>query len=69
VLDAETLLPGEPGRPGLLCHIDLANAGTAVAVLSEDVGYEVLDGFQLLGRVPGAEARGCSLTTAEWDAA
>jgi hypothetical protein len=69
VLDAETLAPVEPGRSGLLCHIDLANAGTAAAVLSEDVGYQVLDGFQLLGRVPGAEARGCSLTAAQWDAA
>jgi hypothetical protein len=69
VLDADTLTPVEPGRPGLLCHIDLANAGTAVAVLSEDVGHAVLDGFQLLGRRPGAEARGCSLSAAQWDAA
>lgn len=69
VLDPETLAPVEPGRRGLLCHVDLANAGTAVAVLSEDLGYQVLDGFQLVGRVSGADARGCSLTAARWDAA
>lgn len=69
VLDGETLTPVEPGRPGLLCHIDLANAGSAMAVLSEDVGCQVREGFQLLGRAPDAEARGCSLTAGQWDAA
>ena len=69
VLDPETLAPVEPGHRGLLCHVDLANAGTAMAVLSEDVGYQVLDGFQLVGRISGADVRGCSLTAAHWDAA
>ena len=69
VLDAETLTPVAPGRRGLLCHYDLANAGSAMAVLSEDIGYEVLDGFQLVGRAPDAETRGCSVSAAQWDAA
>lgn len=66
VLDPETLAPA---ARGLLCHVDLANAGSAMAVLSEDVGYCELDGFRLVGRAPDAQPRGCSLTAAQWDAA
>lgn len=66
VLDPTSLAPLPPGTPGLLCHFDLANAGTAMAVLSEDVGRAVDGGFELLGRVPHAEVRGCSLSLAEW---
>jgi hypothetical protein len=69
VLDPESLEPAAPGERGLLCHVDLANAGSAMAVLSEDVGYEDGDGFQLVGRAPNAEARGCSMNAAQWDAA
>ncbi len=68
ILDPATLAPVPPGTPGLLCHVDLANAGSAVAVLSEDLGVADQDGFQLLGRAPGAEARGCSLSALQWDA-
>ena len=69
VLDPGTLRAVAPGETGVLCHVDLANAGTAVAVLTEDLGRVVADGFELLGRVPGAEARGCSLALAEFVAA
>lgn len=69
VLDPHTLAPAPPGEPGLLSHFDLANAGSVMAVLSEDLAAIDGDGFQLLGRAPGAEARGCSLSTAEWNAA
>ena len=48
----------------MLCHVDLANAGTALAVLTEDIGREVKDGFEVIGRAAGAEARGCSLALA-----
>ncbi len=65
VLDPETLEPLPPGRPGLLCHFDLANLGSACCVLTEDIGIEPAeaegDGFRVLGRSPGAEPRGCSL--------
>jgi len=66
VLDPISLAPQPPGAPGLLRHVDLANAGSALAVLSEDMAVAVEDGFQLLGRAPGAETRGCSLTAAAW---
>jgi hypothetical protein len=62
VLDPDTLLPAAPDAHGLLCHVDLANAGSIMAVLSEDVGRADGDGFQLVGRAAGAETRGCSLT-------
>jgi len=69
VLDLETLAPVTGDAPGLLCHFDLANAGSAMAVLTEDVGHCDGDGFQLVGRFPGAETRGCSLTAVQWGAA
>jgi hypothetical protein len=67
VIDPASLAPVPPGQTGLLCHFDLANAGTAMAVLTEDVGRAVEDGFELLGRASGAESRGCSLSSAEWE--
>ena len=66
VLDPSSLCEVEPGERGLLCHVDLANAATALAVLTEDVGRFVRDGFEVIGRVAGAEARGCSLALAEF---
>jgi hypothetical protein len=66
ILDPATLQPVAAGEPGLICHYDLANAGTAFAVLSEDIGRLDDDGLQLLGRAAGAEARGCSLSVAQW---
>jgi hypothetical protein len=61
VLDPNTLSPLPRGEPGLLCHYDLANAGSVMAVLTEDLGIAVDDGFRVLGRVQGAARRGCSL--------
>ena len=61
-LDPATLAPLPPGEPGLLAHFDLANAGSACHVLTEDFGYTTDDGgLHLLGRAPGASLRGCSL--------
>ena len=61
VLDSNTLSALPMGEPGLLCHYDLANAGSVMAVLTEDMGVAVDDGFRVFGRVQGAEARGCSI--------
>jgi hypothetical protein len=65
VLDPETLTPLPPGSPGLLAHVDLANAWTAAFILTEDLGVAVPGGFRLLGRAQGADLRGCSLATEE----
>ena len=41
--------------------VDLANTGSVLAIQTADLGRRVADGFELLGRSPGAEARGCSI--------
>jgi len=57
-LSLETLPLGEVG---VLAHFDLGNLGSVAAVITEDLGREVPGGFQVLGRSPGSEPRGCSL--------
>ena len=69
VVDPDTVEAVPDGTPGLLCHYDLANAGSVMAVRSEDMGRRDGDGFQLLGRAPRAESRGCSLGAPSWVAA
>jgi hypothetical protein len=69
VLDPTDLFPVPRGEPGLLCHLDLANLFSAALVLTEDLGVQKGDGFQVLGRAPGAEPRGCSLTMEDYLAA
>src|SRR5262249_19330367 len=52
VLDPDTLEPVPPGATGLLCHHDLANAGSVSVVLTEDLGRTVGDdGIEAGGRV------------------
>ena len=64
-VDPATLGALPDGTPGLLCHFDLANAGSVLAVQTEDLGV-VEDGrLRLLGRAPGAEPRGCALALAD----
>jgi hypothetical protein len=65
VLDPETLEEAPAGSPGLLAVFDLANLGSAVHLLTEDLGVADGDGFRLLGRAAGAELRGCSLVVEE----
>lgn len=65
VLDPETLEEAPAGTPGLISVVDLANVGSAVHVLTEDLGVAEGDGFRLLGRAAGAELRGCSLVVEE----
>ena len=61
VVDPESLQPLPVGEIGLLRHIDLANVFSVSAIQTEDMGHAVADGFQLLGRAPGAMPRGCSI--------
>jgi hypothetical protein len=65
VLDPETLAEAPAGTPGLLAVFDLANLGSAVHLLTEDLGVAEGGGFRLLGRAEGAQLRGCSLTVEE----
>jgi Acyl-protein synthetase, LuxE len=65
ILDPETLEEVPAGTPGLITVFDLANLGSAVHLLTEDLGVAEGDGFRLLGRAAGAELRGCSLVVEE----
>jgi hypothetical protein len=65
VVDPETLHEVPPGQTGILRHFDLANAGSVLAIQTEDLGYAVGDGFEITGRVLGAEPRGCALALEE----
>jgi len=56
--DGEEVASGEPGRIAL---VDLANTGSVAFVETADLGRAVGGGFEVLGREPGAEARGCSI--------
>jgi hypothetical protein len=61
ILDPNTLRTAAPGESGLLRIFDLANVRSVMAIQTDDLAGAHPNGFVLLGRVPAAEARGCSL--------
>jgi hypothetical protein len=69
ILDPLTLRPLGQGEVGVLAHLDLANLHSVSPVLTEDLGRGVEQGFQLMGRSPGSELRGCSLAMEDFLAA
>lgn len=62
-VDPATLDDVPDGETGVLVHYDLANTGSVLAVQTSDAGRIAgEDGdFEVLGRIEGAEARGCSI--------
>ncbi|HEY7473338.1 MAG TPA: hypothetical protein VIE68_13445 [Gemmatimonadota bacterium] len=55
------------GVEGAIVHYDLANRGSAIALQTSDLGARTgPSAFELRGREPGAEARGCSLAADLW---
>ena len=66
VFDPESGKPCEPGQVGLLRIYDLANAGSVLAVETQDLAVMHESGFQLLGRDPAALPRGCSRGADQW---
>ena len=65
VIDPETGHEAATGQVGTLVVIDLANTGSVLALETADLGRAVLDGFEVVGRETGAEARGCSIAADE----
>ncbi len=55
--------PAPEHEIGAIAVVDLANSGSVLALQTADLGRRVGDGFDVLGREPGAEARGCSIAT------
>jgi hypothetical protein len=65
-VDPVTLEPVPPGDAGIARIIDLGNVDSAVVVQTEDLVRRRGAGIELLGRRPGATARGCSLAVEAW---
>ena len=55
-----------PGEVGILVHCDLAHFNVASTILTEDAGIMMDDGFILLGRADGENAKGCSMAVDEF---
>jgi hypothetical protein len=65
VVDAETGEDAPEGETGTIVVFDLANTGSVLAIQTADLGRRIADGFEVLGREPGAEERGCSIAADE----
>lgn len=67
VVDPENRRDVAPGQVGMITLYDLANTGSVAAIETADLGRTILgadhaaNGFEVLGRAEGAEARGCSI--------
>ena len=66
VVNPLTGVPMSKGETGVLIHTDLAHVNIVTTILTEDTGIETDDGFLLLGRAEGAEAKGCSMAVDEF---
>ncbi len=71
IIDPETGRDAAPGEIGGVVIHDLANTGSIAAIQTADLGRLVIDdsgraiGFEIVGRDPAAEARGCSIAADE----
>jgi len=61
LVDPATGADADDGAIGVIHVYDLANTGSVLAIQTADLGRAAGDGFLVLGREPGAEARGCSI--------
>jgi acyl-coenzyme A synthetase/AMP-(fatty) acid ligase len=64
LIDPETGRDVAEAETGMVVVHDLANTGSVAAIQTADIGRRVAGsppGFEILGRDPGAEARGCSI--------
>jgi hypothetical protein len=64
-VDPIALTPVAPGEEGIARIVDLANVDSVLAVQTADRVRLAGDGVELLGRLPGAAPRGCSLAVDE----
>lgn len=65
VLDPRTMQEVPVGAQGVLWHLDLTNLERVAAIQTDDIGRRREQGFEILGRARGSEARGCSLSIEE----
>jgi hypothetical protein len=64
IISPETGHEVADGETGLIRIFDLANVFSVAAIQTEDLGVRRGDGFELIGRAPLTEPRGCSLMAA-----
>ncbi len=69
IIDPSTGKEAAEGERGLIRVCDLTNRSSVMAIQTEDIGIRRGDGFEVLGRAVGAEARGCSIAADEFLAA
>ncbi len=60
-VDPESLKPVPMGEVGIARIEDLANVDSAIAIQTADRVQVCKGGIRLLGRLPGAAPRGCSI--------
>jgi hypothetical protein len=65
IVDPESGRELTHGEVGAIRIVDLANTGSVLALTTADLGRALGDGFEVLGRESGAEARGCSIAADE----
>ncbi len=65
LVDPESGRDVADGEVGAIVLVDLANTGSVAAIQTADLGRRFAGGLDLLGRDPGAEARGCSIAADE----
>jgi hypothetical protein len=66
IIDPRTRREAREGEHGLIRIFDLANLYSVMAIQTEDWGVMRGEGFEVLGRAMGAEARGCSIAADEF---
>jgi hypothetical protein len=64
IISPETGRAATGGETGLIRVLDLANVFSVASIQTEDLAVCRGDGFELVGRAPRAEPRGCSLMSA-----
>ena len=61
----DPMLDAAPDEIGFLVHYDLANFSRPLALMSDDLGRSISNGFRILSRVKSSEPRGCSVSVDE----
>ena len=65
IIDPESGDEARDGEIGVVTVLDLANTGSVLSIQTADLGRALGDGFEVIGREPGAEDRGCSIAADE----
>ncbi|MHA2620127.1 MAG: LuxE/PaaK family acyltransferase [bacterium JZ-2024 1] len=67
LVDPESLEPAPGLRENLIRIYDLANVDSVIAIQTEDIGIRFPSGgWDIVGRLPHAEPRGCSLSASDF---